>query len=368
MISIILNEIRQSLRNKTTIFLSLLFPSLCVFFLGTFLEKVETSDAAVGELSVAYCMENAEEHHATAFGNFISSLVDKSVLTAEEMTAEQIRSFDKEKYSAAIKLDGSDFTLYYGNDSVKNRTVKAMLDGHNQIYAVYEAAASVNPMAMSSVEIANGRFVSRNDFGKTRTMMDYYAVTMTVLIIFFGAVPLGAGTYADEYTNHTIERLNASLVSPTAVFFGKVIGTLPVVFLEVMVVMFSGTVLFGAHFCATFKENLLLFVMFICASLAAVSVGVLFNLFLPGVPAMPILMPVLWLAMFFSGTFTPDIYISGLTECMPMYQMQRAAFDLTVFEKNERAVRVVLVSLTVFAAALFFGWLKAQMRERRRNA
>lgn len=385
MLSIILNEIRSNLRNKTTIFLSFLFPSLCVFFLGTFLEKVETSDAAVGELSIAYCMENASEHHAVAFGNFINSLVDKDVLTAEKVTAEQIReykfkfpggnlnsskfprenfdsgNFDSEKYSALIELDGSEFTIYYGNDAIKNRTVKAMLEGYNQIYAVYEAAASANPSAMSSIEISNERFVSNNSFGKTRTMMDYYAVTMAVVITFFGAVSLGACTYADEYANHTIERLNASLVSPSAVFFGKIIGTLPVVFIQTISVMLSSTLLFGAHYCDTFGGNLLLFVLFICASLSAVSVGVLFNLFFPKVPALTIFMSVLWLAMFLSGTFTPDIYISGLTECMPMYQIQRAAFDLTVFGKNERIVRVVLISLVVFAVALFGGWLKAKM-------
>jgi len=375
MLSIILNEIRSNLRNKTTIFLSFLFPSLCVFFLGTFLEKVETSDAAVGELSIAYCMENASEHHAVAFGNFINSLVDKDVLTAEKVTAEQIReykfkfppgnfdsgNFDSEKYSALIELDGSEFTIYYGSDAIKNRTVKAMLEGYNQIYAVYEAAALANPSAMSSIEISNGRFVSNNSFGKSRTMMDYCAVTMAVVITFFGAVSLGACTYADEYANRTIERLNASLVSPSAVFFGKIIGTLPVVFIQTISVMLSSTLLFGAHYCDTFGGNLLLFVLFICASLDAVSVGVLFNLFFPKVPALPIFMPVLWLAMFLSGTFTPDIYISGLTECMPMYQIQRAAFDLTVFGKNERIVRVVLISLVVFAAALFGGWLKAKM-------
>lgn len=58
MLHMILNEIRSCFRNTSTLFFSILFPSLCTFFLGTLLESIEVSDSPVGELNIAYCVED----------------------------------------------------------------------------------------------------------------------------------------------------------------------------------------------------------------------------------------------------------------------------------------------------------------------
>lgn len=95
MMYIILNEIRSCFRSGSTIFLSILFPSLCTFFLGTLLENIAVSDSVVGKLNVAYCIEN---------GGFSAD------------------SFEE-------------FIVYNGSNAIQNRTVKALIDGYNQTAA-----------------------------------------------------------------------------------------------------------------------------------------------------------------------------------------------------------------------------------------
>lgn len=369
MLSIIMNEVRSFFRNGSNLFFTIFFPCACVFFLGTFLESVEASDEAVGELRLAYCAEGGDRYSAAAFEGFIGALEDEGMLTAEKLRADEIDGFDPENYSAAVELDGSDIVIHGGRDKIKNRTVKAIFDSYNWTAAAYRSVAAVDPGALADILITagsgaeggegSGSLVRHKDLGTNRSMMDYYAVTMTVMILFMGSCIGGAGAYESEYTNATIIRLDASPVSRTAVFFGKIIGSMPMVLVQILSVMLASTLLFGAHYCNGVPGNLLLAAMFMSASLAALSVGVLLNFLFPRIPSGFVLMPVLWLAMFFSGTFAMDIHVPGLTEYLPMYVIQRAAFDLTVFGKTNRAFCVIAVSLAVFAAMLVMGRIKA---------
>ena len=372
MFSIILNEVRSFLRSGSNLFFTVFFPCACVFFLGTFLESVEVSDGAVGELKIAYCIEGGDVYSKEAFEEFIGSLVNEGILSAEKVSADKISGsaydatayYGEADYSAAVELDGSDIIIYGGRDEIKNRTVKAIFDSYNKTAGAYMSVVVVNPAGLANVRISGSsgndvNFVIHKDLGTNRSMMDYYAVTMAVMILFMGSCIRGAGVYEDEHTNFTISRLDASPVSRTAVFFGKIIGSLPMVLIQILSVMLVSTLLFGAHYCDTVSGNLLLAAMFITASLAALSVGVFVNLIFPRIPAGLVIMPILWLAMFFSGTFAMDIHVPGLTECMPMYLIQRAAFDLTVFGRTEKVLRVIAVSLIIFAVMLVMGRLKA---------
>ncbi len=366
MLNIILNEVRSYLRNGSRMFFTVFFPCACVFFLGTFLESVEVADKAVGELSIAYCTEGGDAHSVVAFEKFVDGLEKEGVLSAERVSAINTDGFDAAEYSAAVEVSGSDIIIHNGSDQIKNRAVKAVFNSYNQVASAVLSAVSVKPAVYADMEniteALDGSFVLQKDLGANRSMMDYYAVTMAVMILFMGSLIGGAETYTEEHECCTMQRLDASPVGRTAVFFGKIIGQFPMVFAQVLSVMLVSTLLFQAHYCNTVSGNLLLAAMFIAASLAALSVGVLLNLIFPRIPTGLVIMPALWLAMFFSGTFAMDIYIPGLTECMPMYIIQRAAFDLTVFGNTAKAIRVIEVSLVIFAVMLVLGRLKIAPR------
>ena len=362
MIYVILNTIRASFRNGPTIFFSIFFPSIMTFFLGTLLENIQVADNAVGELNLAYCVEEGG-YSANAFEEFILSLDEDSTITAVKIPSEELDSA-AEKYSAAVELNGSEIRIYNGTNAIQNRTVKALMDGYNQTAASYMTVAAVNPQALGGIVLSEDNLVEPHDFGRTRSMMDYYAVAMTVVIIFFGATIGGAEAYSIEHSSRTINRLNISPISQTGIFFGKIIGLLPLVLVQVGTVMIVSTVFFGAHYCVTLTENLLLIAMFICCGLAAMSIGVLMNLFFPKSNSWAVLMPIMWIILFFSGAFDGDIYIPGFSEYLPANIMLNAAFDLTVFSRSERAVSVLLWSAGIFAAMLLVCWIKVTARRK----
>lgn len=361
MLSVILNEIRSCFRSGTTIFFSILFPSLCTFFLGTLLEGVEVPDTVVGELNVAYCIENGG-YLADSFEEFILSLNEEEVINAEKITSSELENI-AEKYSAAVKLDGSEITIYNGVNAIQNRTVKALIDGYNQTAGAYMSVAEANPRALNGIELSEESYVKQHDFGRNRSMMDYYAVAMTVVIIFFGSCISGASTYTAERTENTIIRLNAAPIGKTAVYFGKILGLLPLVLIQVGTVMIVSTLFFGAHFCGTPGGDLLLFAMFICSSLAALAVGVLLNLIFPKLHPWAVLMPIIWVMLFFSGVFQKDIAIEGVSDYFPSRVILNAAFDLTVFSRTDKAVSVAVWSLVIFAALIAVGCIYSQFKK-----
>jgi len=358
-----MNEIRCFLRSGSKMFFTIFFPCACVFFLGTFLESVEVSDQAVGELKVLYNTDQGEPHAVSALEEFLKSLEDEGLLSAEKGNRDQIQTFDIKAYSAGIELNQNEIIIHKGENKIKNRAIKTIFDSYRQTATAYNQAVMVNPEILTQIEDLDQGFVKSKDFGKSRSMMDYYAVTMAVMILFMGSCIGGSGVYANEYEWNTMQRLDGAPVSKTALYFGKIIGSLPMVLLQIGSVMFVSTFLFKAHYCNHLLDNLLLIFLFISVSLAALSVGVLLNLFLPNILLVPVLMPVLWVAMFFSGTFAMDIQIKGLTEYMPMYLIQRAAFDLTVFSRREKALFAIAVSLCMFIVMLVIGWVKVNINQ-----
>ncbi|MDE6763988.1 MAG: ABC transporter permease [Oscillospiraceae bacterium] len=345
-------------------FFTIFFPSVCVFFLGTFLEKVEASDGAVGELSVVYSVENGDMFSASAFENFIHGLESDGTLTTEKVSEMEAQNFDSDVCSASVVLDGSDIVIYKGKDRIKNRTVKAIFDSYSKTASAYMSAAAVDPMALTGIKLSGESFIQSKDLGTNRSMMDYYAVTMAVMIIFMGSCISGASAYTEEYDFFTIDRLNISTVSKSKIYFGKIIGNMPMIIIQIASVILSSTLLFGAKYCNAPGLNLLLIAMFISVSLAALSVGVLINLLWPKIPAPSVITPLMWVMMFLSGTFQKDIHINGFSEKLPIYAVQSAAFDLTVFSRTEKTVSVIIVSLITFAVIVAAGAVKVSVRSK----
>lgn len=366
MLHIILNEIRSFFRSGPTVFISLFFPSICTFILGTMLEKVETADGgAVGELNIVYCIES-ESILSDSFENFLSSLEEENVLTAEKASTEIPENFT-EDFSAAVIFGDTEITVLNGKNQIQNRTVKALIDGYDRTAAAYMTAARTNPQALFDIEISENSdgFTETGGFGKNRTMMDYYAVSMTILIIFFSSLITGSSSYGSERANCTLDRLNTAPVNKLAVYIGKVIGNVPAILAQVAVVMIISSVFFGAHFCSAFSGNLLLFAMFVSCSLALLTLGILLDMVIPGLQPQAAYIPVLWVMLFFSGIFQKDISIEGLTEYLPPRIMLNAAFDLTVFSRTEKAVSVMMWSFIIFALLFCIGALKVNARRKK---
>lgn len=346
--SIILNELRSLLRDKVTLFFLLFFPLLMIYMLGTFLQNIDVSDYEIGEIQLGVTVD-AED---MAFDSFLKELTRTNdvVLHNDTELSQLLAQVNDSTLNAAVHMDeNGEITLYTGTDATKNRAIRIMLESFLYINSTYTACITETGdfSVLSEIQSSERSFTEAKELGMQRTMIDYYAVAMLVMIMFMCSTISGAESFQKEDSQRTAARLVLSGASRTKIFLGKLIGTLPVIFLQIGVVMAFSVLFFDAHYAADLPDNLLLFAMLFTATLPLATLGMLLGI-VTKVPPAAFFQPVCWTLLFFSGTFSKEIYIEGFSDICPPYLIQQAAFDLTLFSRPDGALIVIAVSLVCF--------------------
>ncbi len=363
MISLIRNEMRSLLRNKVSLFFLLFFPLLMIYMLGTFLQNIDVADYEIGEIRLG-CSTESED---IAFESFLAELEAENsvVLHRSEPLDTLLAMTDRDELNAVAALDANGtITLYTGSDAVKNRALRIMFESFLYMNDTYTACVTEtgNPAVLLEIEPSQMEFSEAKELGMERTMIDYYAIAMVVMIMFMCSTISGAESFRNEDTQHTAARLVLTGQSRAKIFLGKVIGTIPVIFLQIGVVMVASVLFFDAHYAANLGDNLLLFAMLFAATLPLSALGMLVGI-VSKIPPAAIFQPLSWTMLFFSGTFSKEIYVEGFTEICPPYLIQQAAFDLTLFSRPNGALTVIAVSLVCFAVFSILGVLAFSRKE-----
>lgn len=358
MFQILIKEFKEFFRDKTSVIFLILFPCLMVFLLGNLLQHLDNADSVIGDIHIAYTVEATDPVAVAAIDSFLDGLaeVENITLKAEEDLETAKQNAAEDAITAAVCFTQPlGIEVYEGSDSVKNSAVEAVFRSFSQTYsAVYTLASSQAQPADKSAADSNSLVVPK-DLGVNRSMLDYYAVSMCAMVVFMGGIS-GAMAFLEEQKNHTLARLVITPKSRVSIYMQKILGTIPQAFLQVVAVMVSSTLLFGARYAATWQGNLLLFALFFSCSLAVIALCGILGLFVKANP-MIYLMPPMWIIMFLSGTFSKEIFIEGVTTRMPVYLLQNAAFDLTVFGRTGRAAQFTLACIGIFVAAILAGAL-----------
>lgn len=344
---------RDFYRQKANLFFTVFFPSVLVFILGTLLEQWNTAEYEIPEMRIAYV---ADEEYP-AFEQFLGEMETEGLLIVERVTEREtaLERMDSE-YVAVLTYEPEEgqIVLWQGSNSVADRTLHAILEGYSGLEQAVILSLQ-NGMPPEWDEEAD--YVTPKDLGVERSMIDYYAVCMLVMILFMAGC-IGGGTNFYEFgRNGLFQRLSAAPIGKVKAFCLMVLGSLPMVAVEIGSVMLCSVVLFGAHYGKTPADNLALILFFGIVGMTLVSFGAVVGTVMRVNPTV-IMMPLSWMILFFSGSFA-RIKIDGITQHMPAWQIQEAVFDLTLFGSYGRLLRVGGISLVccmafVAAGALLF--------------
>lgn len=183
-------------------------------------------------------------------------------------------------------------------------------------------------------------------------IMDYFGVTMLMMLTFLTCV-LGANSFSEEYRLKTINRYFCSGKSRTAIFIQKVLGLVIIAAAELLFFFVIAKLLFGIHFAKGREEEIMILAMAFENSLVMLVAGSMLGMIFKK-NTLPFIMPFFCIMMLFGGTFTGNIYIAGLSEAMPIYQMQIAAFRLGTLHSYE-LIRPIMLIEGLILIALFIG-------------
>ena len=354
MLSLIIKQVREYFRSPVNVFMGLLFPVLLVFFLGTMLQNLDIADYDIGEISVQYSVSETDEQSGKAFAEFLDN-IDMIKAEKNDDTQNALKLTDSGDTDAYIELKNGEIVLHKGRNDIVNRALSSVLNSYIAVSDTYYKIASTDPSLLMNIDADTEKsFVEQEGLGVTRSMMDYYAVSMAVMMIFMSHMMMGCTAFKDEEKIYTMSRLYLSPLGRTKLFFGKLIGILPSAVISNAVIMLLSAFVFGARYCDNFIGNLLLFLLFSCCSMAATAVGMLIGIIIK-IPAEGVIIPLAWSLLFFSGSFSKEIFLEGFSDKLPPYLIQQSAFRLTLYGENGDAVITMAVCLAVTVLVSLIG-------------
>jgi ABC-2 type transport system permease protein len=237
-----------------------------------------------------------------------------------------------------------------------------MLSGFIQNNKIISTVMQAAPQSLTTLPDAREDYTVQKDLGVKRSMIDYYSVTMVVMIALMSMLA-GSSAFLSERQNKTINRLIAAPQNRVSIFLQKVAGMIPQTLLQITVIMGFSILVFGANYGATLQSNLYLFLLFFVITFCMISLGVIFGLFIKSSPFV-VIMPVLWLMMFFGGTYSKEVHIEGFSDYLPNYLFQQAAYDVAIFGRYDKANHIIVICLGITILALAIGaWIFSRKRE-----
>ncbi len=368
MLQIIIKETKDFLRDKSNVFFFLIFPVLLVFLLGNLLSGLDKAEDTIGVVKIHYMLESEENMDIMAIDGFIEGVSDEQnilFVKTEDLKASK-EMVGEGDIAAAIVFTNSpmEIHIYEGMDRIKNRTISAMMSGFSQINRAVKAIVKSNPMAimdsMNSVD-SDASFIRQKDLGINRTMLDYYAITMMSMISFMSII-LGTMCFLGERQFKTMRRLKIAPINQVKLFLAKVLGLIPQVILQITILMIVSVFVFGASYSPIMLDNIYLFFMFLAVTFTVILIGAVIGLYAKANPTV-ITFPLVWIMMFLSGTYSKEIFIDGVSQYLPIYQIQKAAFDLAIFGRYNKANIVIIVCLILSLIMLVIGAIGFSRRE-----
>ena len=354
MLSLIIKQMKEYFRSPVNVFMGLLFPVLLVFFLGTMLQNLDISDYDIGEINLQYSVSETDEQSGKAFAEFLNN-IDMIKAEKNDDTENALKLTDSGDTDAYVEVKTGEIVLHSGRNDIANRALSSVLNSYIAVSDTYLKVASTDPSLLMNIGTDTEKsFVEQEGLGVTRSMLDYYAVSMTVMMIFMSHMMMGCTAFKDEEKIYTMSRLYLSPLGRTKLFFGKLIGILPSAVISNAVIMLLSAFVFGARYCDNFIGNLLLFLLFSCCSMAATAVGMLIGIIIK-IPAEGVIVPLAWSLLFFSGSYSKEIFLEGFSDKLPPYLIQQSAFRLTLYGESGDAVITMAVCLAVTVVVSLIG-------------
>lgn len=357
MFNIIIKETKGFIREKSYLFFFILFPVSLVFLLGNLLNETDIAESAIGKLQIEYQTDIEDPYQAAAIEGFIGAMNQEATVNFR-----RTEDFEKSKeaagegdITAAVTFSGKPLIIevFEGTDRVKNRTVQAILNAFIQNNKTFTTVYNTAPQTLAGFKTENIDYTVEKDLGVERSMIDYYAVSMVVMIAFMSML-VGANAFLGERENKTINRMIIAPQNRISMFLQKVCGMAPQSILQIAIIMILSVVVFKASYGATLMSNLYLFFLFFVITFCMVSLGAIVGLLFKISPFI-LIMPVVWIMMFLGGTYSKELDIEGVSNIMPNYIFQKAAFDVAIFNRYELANKVIQGCILTTIAALAVG-------------
>ncbi|MDO7282653.1 MULTISPECIES: ABC transporter permease [Shouchella] len=350
---IALKELKTFRDPKILVFM-LATPLLLMFILGTVLSNAFNSSAEINEIQLLAQLETSDSMIQESWESFVRETEQAGIVFEQAGSYETaVQDVQNGRYTGYVTIS-SDGMEYYGSDrsELESSIVKGMLTAFAMGYNL-ETVITVDDAATQSIDNAMN-YVEEVSLHADRQpgAMDYYAITMTTLIILFSALTAGQ-LMESERKRNTAMRLLAAPVTRLQIFIGKIAGTFFLNALFVIIIVFFSSMMFEAYW----GERLaVVFAVLFSQILFALSLGIGLGYLLQGGASGVVLMIIVQLEAFFGGAYfaiqDAGGFLGVLANMSPLGWTNQGIFQLIYTEASSAANQAMLFNICGAASLL----------------
>ncbi|MGG7177488.1 ABC transporter permease [Clostridium paraputrificum] len=359
----------QSWRDKQSLISMMLVPIFLILILGNALKSNEDFTARnIDKVNVLY-VNNGTGEGSKTFEDFINREELKEIIEPNKIdNIEEGKSLiESRKYDALVLYDeslegklqvvGSDY------NELGVSIVKSVVDTYSSSANTYEALAKINAKDFSFIKHNNLSEETITVSGKKPSSIDYYAITMLVMIIMYGSI-YGNFAIDKSYYGTVGNKIKSAPVKLGSIFIGEGIGVVLTIMLQVIVLLLVSNFAFGVNF-----GNSIPLILLVSLSLSVLStlLGMLACMVtkkgLIGLALLNVLVPIL---TFLSGGFVKVNFsgiIGGIAKMTPNYLATNAIFK-DIYGGANTEVYLSILGIWIISAILFVGAMEIGRREK----
>jgi len=353
-ISIIVKEVKQNLRDKKAMAMMVLFPVLLIIVLGAAFKTSFSEDTKIGTPKVFYSIE-AKGDAAEYLKKFINEKTTPKIEYVKTSDIKKAKDLlvSSSEYSGIIEMTEDNKIVLYKNDkgdmNLKGGIFESMLSGFVNQFNIITEIQKVNPKVIPDVlSDTNADYTEISSINKLEkpSSLDYYAVAEVALIIMYAA-SVGLYGMSSEKNSKTRDRVLSGPVRKYEFLFGKTVGGVLITIIQIAaVVAFSKYVLKANWGNDIFTVMLILISEIIMAISLGVGLGFIFKQESAAGGILNFIIPVI---VFLGGSYMP---IEGsFTYFSPVKWVNKSIFE--VIYSNDYSKVVPAICINVGVAILF---------------
>ncbi|WP_233546980.1 ABC transporter permease [Exiguobacterium sp. AM39-5BH] len=273
-------DVKQQLRDRSTLFWMLIFPIILIFGLGTMLSAVFNNNFSLPVTDVAYVEQSTDEYRVP----LETFLADKDIkafinLVPYASIAAAETGVNDGDADVILHLDGPDVRLLYEEPStIEFDVIEAILrqytDVANQQIMLAEAGVTA-PFEPESFIDSESVDLS----GRTPTSLEYFTVTISIMTALFGAFYITGMLSEEQPMTGSYLRIQAAPVKRIEYRLARSLSRYTLIFLQLVLVFWF------SHFVyRSFSLDYVHFGLLLVSWLALALYGTAFGFFVSSLP------------------------------------------------------------------------------------
>lgn len=352
-IHIALYTIKRRISNVKILLRMVFFPLLLILIIGVSLNSFYSSTNYSSETIEVHCETNTAFND---FQNFIKSdtaFKNNIFLKRASGKLVEVNKLNKGDISAYIELNNnfSVGTVYVHRlDSYDTSYIK-------EIVSSYENSKKLDVLNINDKK--NVKEIALDLKNKKPKSIDYYSVTMLVLIMFYGAF-YGVSLISEDEAKNIEGRIKGLPISEKKYIIGKIIGSVSIVFVQAVLILFISKYVYKANWGNNLPQLLLILALF---SFFVINVGTFIQVITrddsTGRYIINVLTPFF---TFISGGYISSKFLSDdinrISILSPSYAVQNIIFK-NVYDYslnyNVYYYELIILSVAMFLTTLILG-------------